>query len=92
MTTLPAPFLLSLIAWALASAIWAVADAELDILQRVSDPAETPQRAPRRPSPKFPWVALFVLLVTLYLFWVLPYQVGSPPVKVEFSGKESSKQ
>ena len=42
--------------------------------------------APKRKL-KFPWLALLVLLGSLYLFWVLPGQLGSKPVEVEFSSK-----
>ncbi|HXH60151.1 MAG TPA: hypothetical protein VNI20_02205 [Fimbriimonadaceae bacterium] len=41
---------------------------------------ETKQRNRKR----FPWWPLVLLLLSIYLFWVLPYQRGDRPVKVEF--------
>lgn len=31
------------------------------------------------------WIALVLLLASIYVFWILPYQTGSRPVRVEFS-------
>jgi len=31
------------------------------------------------------WIAFILLLASIYVFWVLPYQLGSHPVRVEFS-------
>lgn len=42
---------------------------------------------------KFPWLLLILLLGSLYVFWVLPFQLGSRPVRVEFEplpGAETS--
>ena len=33
----------------------------------------------------FPWGPFLLLLLTLGLFWLLPRQMGSPPVRVEFA-------
>ncbi|HMS56607.1 MAG TPA: hypothetical protein PKA27_14530 [Fimbriimonadaceae bacterium] len=33
---------------------------------------------------KFPWLPLVLLLSSVYLFWILPFQWGEQPVKVEF--------
>jgi hypothetical protein len=38
----------------------------------------------KRDKGRFPWWPLVLLLASIYLFWVLPYQRGSQPVKVEF--------
>ena len=43
-------------------------------------------KAPKR-KPKFPWLALIVLIASIYVFWVLPSQLGDKPVDVEFSSK-----
>ncbi|MCH8979480.1 MAG: hypothetical protein IH945_09615 [Armatimonadetes bacterium] len=47
---------------------------------------ESKQRGRR----KFPWWPLVLLLVTAYLFWVLPYQVGDRPIDVEFEAPDAS--
>ena len=44
-------------------------------------------KAPKRRQ-GFPWLALIVFLGTVYLFWILPYQLGDKPVDVEFSDKK----
>ena len=41
--------------------------------------------APREP---FPWWPFLLLLLTIGLFWILPRQMGSPPVRVEFGQEE----
>lgn len=33
---------------------------------------------------RFPWLPLILLLGSIYLFWILPYQLGDRPVEVEF--------
>lgn len=40
----------------------------------------------RQPTPRkrFPWLALILLLGSIYLFWIYPYQMGDRPVEVEF--------
>jgi len=35
-------------------------------------------------SRAFPWLALLLLVGAVYFFWVLPYQMGRQPVRVEF--------
>ena len=42
---------------------------------------ETRRRVTTRP---FPWLLLLVFLATVYIFWVLPRQLGDHPVKVDF--------
>lgn len=37
---------------------------------------------------KFPWLPLVLFLGTLFLFWVLPGQLGEKPIQVEFSDKK----
>lgn len=34
---------------------------------------------------RFPWIPLLALLGTIYLFWVLPHQLGDRPIDVEFT-------
>ncbi len=34
---------------------------------------------------RFPWVLLLVFVLTIYLFWIMPLQMGSRPVDVQFS-------
>lgn len=36
---------------------------------------------------RFPWLPLLALLGTIYIFWVLPYQLGDRPIEVEFANK-----
>ncbi|HRI43361.1 MAG TPA: hypothetical protein PLL78_05615 [Fimbriimonadaceae bacterium] len=50
--------------------------------------AETPRPTRER---RFPWLPLVLLLVSLYLFWVLPHQLGDRPVKVEFEAAGEKK-
>jgi hypothetical protein len=38
----------------------------------------------QRRKRKFPWIALVLLLATVYFFWVLPNQLGDRPVNAEF--------
>lgn len=40
--------------------------------------------APAPPKRRFPWLPLVLLLGTIYVFWVLPAQLGDRPVKVQF--------
>lgn len=35
--------------------------------------------------PRIPWVPLILLVGTVFLFWVYPYQCDKGGVKVEFS-------
>jgi len=37
-----------------------------------------------RPKRRFPWLLFILLLMSAYAFWVLPAQLGSRPVQVEF--------
>ncbi|HWD40247.1 MAG TPA: hypothetical protein VG944_15470 [Fimbriimonas sp.] len=45
-------------------------------------------RANRRPQPSkkagFPWLLFLLFVASVYLFWVLPYQLGTPVPKVKF--------
>jgi hypothetical protein len=41
-------------------------------------------RSQRRRKERFPWLLLLLLLGSVYLFWGLPYQLGSRPVQVDF--------
>ena len=41
--------------------------------------------APKEPFPLWP---LLLLLLTVGLFWILPRQLGNPPVRVEFAQGE----
>lgn len=34
---------------------------------------------------RFPWVALVLLALSVYGFWVLPQQMGNPPIRVTFT-------
>ncbi len=36
---------------------------------------------------RFPWLLLLLLIGSVYLFWVMPYQRGDRPVQVEFESK-----
>ena len=38
----------------------------------------------RRKKPPFPWVLLLLLLGSVYLFWILPVQLGPRPIQVDF--------
>jgi len=42
-----------------------------------------------RAKRKFPWLALLLLLGSVYLFWVLPRQLPDLPVKVELAGADA---
>jgi hypothetical protein len=44
-------------------------------------------RTVRRPKKRrsTAWIAFILLLASIYVFWVLPYQLGSHPVRVEFT-------
>jgi len=33
---------------------------------------------------KFPWAPFILLLVSIYVFWILPLQLPKPELKVEF--------
>jgi len=59
----------------------------LGILALVSKPVKRRvlKAAPKEPFPVWPFI---LLLATLALFWLLPYQLGNPPVKVEFRQAE----
>jgi hypothetical protein len=35
-------------------------------------------------SETFPWLPLLLFLASIYIFWVLPRQLGSQPPKVQF--------
>jgi len=39
---------------------------------------------------RFPWLVLLALLATVYLFWILPRQLGPQPVKVDFAPSTSA--
>jgi len=41
-----------------------------------------PQRARKSP---WPWVLVLALLGAVYALWILPHQLGSRPVEVEFA-------
>lgn len=34
---------------------------------------------------RFPWLLLILLLGSIYVFWIMPYQRGDRPVQVEFA-------
>ncbi|HRF59495.1 MAG TPA: hypothetical protein PLH94_06210 [Fimbriimonadaceae bacterium] len=36
----------------------------------------------------FPWLPLLILIASLYVFWILPMQLGDRPVRVEFDRKK----
>ena len=38
----------------------------------------------RKKKPPFPWLLCLVFLGTVYLFWILPLQLGPRPVRVDF--------
>lgn len=44
----------------------------------VARPREGQRKAP------FPWLLLLLLIATVVLFWVLPYQMGPAPVEVDW--------
>ncbi len=52
---------------------------------RQAKQAPTKRRPARRKPRSTAWIALILLLASIYVFWVLPYQLGSRPVRVEFS-------
>lgn len=58
----------------------------------VSEPGESSQRTERRPAPRAPWLALALLVLGAFLFWVMPLILGDRPVQVEFSPQESQKR
>jgi hypothetical protein len=37
-----------------------------------------------KPKKRFPWLLFLLLLASLYAFWILPYQLGTRKVQVEF--------
>jgi hypothetical protein len=37
-----------------------------------------------KPREKFPWWWFLALIAAVYIFWVLPYQLGTKPVVVTF--------
>ncbi|HEY0868322.1 MAG TPA: hypothetical protein VGE01_13135 [Fimbriimonas sp.] len=37
---------------------------------------------------RFPWLLLLAVLGTIYLFWILPRQIGPKPVQVEFPAEK----
>jgi hypothetical protein len=41
------------------------------------------------PRERFPWLILLALFAAIYLFFIMPRQVGPRPVNVEFSRAES---
>lgn len=45
----------------------------------------------QRSQKPFPWWPLILLIVSVYLFWVLPYQREDKGVQVEFEQPESKK-
>jgi hypothetical protein len=45
----------------------------------------------KRDRRRFPWWPLLLLLVSIYLFWVLPFQRGGRPVEVEFERPSGGK-
>jgi hypothetical protein len=40
-------------------------------------------------SEPFPWLLFLLLLASIYLFWILPVQIGTPVPRVEFSDVNS---
>ena len=40
---------------------------------------------PAPPKKPFPWLALILFLVSLVVFWILPFQLGKRPVQVDFA-------
>ena len=54
-----------------------------DAIEPESAPVRRKRSVKRRRSTA--WIALVLLLASIYVFWVLPYQLGSHPVQVEFS-------
>ena len=50
--------------------------------------AQNKVSAPKSGKPKFPWLLLLALIATVYIFWILPYQLGPRPVRVEFAGND----
>ena len=59
----------------------------LGILRFVAKPVKKRvlKRAPKEPFPLWPFL---LLLATIGLFWILPRQMGNPPVKTEFAQGE----
>jgi cell division septal protein FtsQ len=51
---------------------------------RKSAPPAKKAKPAAKAKPRFPWLLLLVLLATVYLFWILPHQLGPRPVQVEF--------
>ena len=47
------------------------------------------KKGPREP---FPWLPFLLLVATLGLFWVLPHQLGSPAVRVDFAAAKGKNQ
>ena len=50
------------------------------------DPSHT--KRSQKQDPSIPWMPLLLLLISIYLFWILPVQWGDAPVRVEFADKE----
>src|SRR6185312_15382609 len=42
-----------------------------------------------KPREKFPWLLLLALLLSIFVFWILPRRQGSAPVQVEFTRSRS---
>lgn len=45
--------------------------------------------APKKGKEKYPWLLLLLFLASVYIFWILPYQLGPRPVRVEFAERPS---
>jgi hypothetical protein len=57
----------------------------------VSRPDGASASAAKKKQPyRFPWILLLLLLATLYLFWIYPFQRGRPPVQVTFEPANST--
>jgi hypothetical protein len=61
-------------------------------LQELEERQVRQAMARRRPESRRPrntaWIAFALLLVSIYVFWVLPRQLGSRPVRVRFTQEQ----
>ena len=56
----------------------------------MANPVSNPKRRVlAAKSEPFPWLLFLILLASIYLFWVLPFQLGTTIPRVEFSDVNS---
>ncbi len=55
------------------------------------DVSKAESSAPIQRKPRFPWVSLLLLVVGIYVFWILPAQMGPRHVNVQFEAPKSTR-